>query len=189
MTQPNSWIAGLALVLVVGCAGGTAEKAEPAPAAETKSAAQPTIDETIASLESGCAAAADAMAARQAERKLAERLGGRDAIHAVVTDVVRRHRANAAIAHLFDGVDDAHLIDQVTDFLASAAGADVAYGGRDMVTAHEHLAITNQHFLAAGGDVQAALQAAGVGEGEIQEVMCMFASLRDQVVKADGGGA
>jgi hypothetical protein len=52
-----------------------------------------------------------------------------------------------------------------------------------MVEAHAHLAINDEYFLSAGGDVQAALEAAGVGEGEIQEVMCLFASLHGDVVR------
>ena len=97
--------------------------------------------------------------------------------------MVARHRVNPTITHLMEGVDDAYLVEQVTNFLSQAAGGDVEYHGLDMVEAHAQLAINDEHFLSAGGDMQAALEAAGVGEGEIQEVMCMFVSLHGDVVR------
>jgi hemoglobin len=80
------------------------------------------------------------------------------------------------------GVDTANLVDKVTEFMSQASGGDVEYTGTDMVTAHAHLSLTNADFLAAGGDVEAAMVAAGVGPDEIQEVMCMFVSLHGEVV-------
>ena len=175
----------LALTMVVGC-GGDAAYEEPAEAAateavETMAEAIP-LDPAVAQMQADCAAAADAMAARQAESSLYDRLGGRDAIFAVTTDVVRRHRENPTIVHLMEGVDDERLIAQVTDFLSQGSGGDVEYHGMNMVDAHARFEMTDEYFLSAGGDVQAAMQAAGVGEEEIQEMMCMFASLRDEVV-------
>jgi hemoglobin len=176
------WIAVLALVAVVACGG---EPAQEEPVAEEAEATNemPAVEPTVAKMQADCAAAADAIAERQAESSLYDRLGGREAILAVVTDVVRRHRENPTIVHLMDGVDDATLIARVTDFLSQAAGGDVAYDGMDMVTTHEHMGLTDAHFLAAGGDVQAAMEAAGVGEGEIQEMMCLFVSLHGDVVR------
>lgn len=145
-------------------------------------AAPATPDEKVAALEAMCAGAADAMKQRQAEKPLYDRLGGRDSIHAVVQDVVRRHLENEAIVRVMEGVDTDRLVEQVTDFLSAATGGDVAYTGRDMVAAHARLELTNADFLAAGGDVEAALVEAGVGSAEIQEVMCAFVSLRGQVV-------
>jgi hemoglobin len=178
------WIVVLALVAAVSCGGDPADE-EPVAATEEAEATNemPAVDPAVAQMQADCAAAADAIAARQAESSLYDRLGGREAIFAVTTDVVRRHRVNPTIVHLMEGVVDADLIEKVTDFLSQASGGDVAYDGLDMVAAHAHLGLTDEHFLSAGGDVQAALQAAGVGEGEIQEVMCMFVSLHGDVVR------
>jgi hemoglobin len=182
----RGWLVALAVLAVVGCSGeAPSEESEPATAAveESEAAAEPTVDEMIAEMDAGCAEAAEAIAARQAESTLYERLGGREAIHGAITETVRLHRENETIVHLMEGVDDADLIEKVSDFVAQASGGDVAYEGRSMVETHASMGLTNEHFLAAGGDVQAALQTVGVGEGEIQEVMCMFASLRSEVVQ------
>lgn len=168
-----------AILATSACSGTTSE---PDVAAEPPAQPEPTPEEKVAELDAACAEAADAIAQRQAETSLYDRLGGRDAIHAVVVDVVRRHQVNEQIARLMEGVDTARLIEQVTDFLSSATGGDVEYNGMDMAAAHAQLGLTNADFLAAGADMQAALEAAGVGENEIQEVMCAFASLRGEVV-------
>jgi hemoglobin len=118
-------------------------------------------------------------------RKLSgDRVSAPYAIQTVITDVIRLHRENPTIMHLMEGVDDEHLIVQVTDFISLGAGGDVEYHGKDMVTAHENLGLTDELFLSAGGDLQAAMEAAGVGENEIQEVMCMFGSLHGDVVRS-----
>jgi hemoglobin len=170
-----------ALVGALACSSPEpTEKVEPAPVAEA--AAEPTADEKVAEMETMCAGAQEAMQARQAATPLYERLGGRDAIHVVVVDTVRRHQVNEQIKHVMEGVDTDHLVEQVTDFLSSAFGGDVEYVGRDMVTAHAHLDLSNADFLAAGGDLGAAMTAAGVGEDEQQEVLCAFVGLRAQAV-------
>lgn len=185
MKLKSCWIVMLALVAVVSCGGDSAYEEPVAPVEKAAASAEErVVDPAIAQMQADCAAAADAMQARQAESALYDRLGGREALFAVTTDIVRRHRVNPTIVHLMEGVDDADLIAKVTDFLSQAAGGDVEYNGLDMVAAHAHLNLTDEHFLSAGGDVQAGMQAAGVGENEIQEVMCMFASLYGEVVRS-----
>jgi hypothetical protein len=51
-----------------------------------------------------------------------------------------------------------------------------------MPEAHEHLKLTNADFLSAGNDVVHAMKNKGVGEEEIQEVICMLVGLREAVV-------
>jgi hemoglobin len=166
--------AALTLCLLAAADVSAMDKAE--------TTAKLTPDQQVAQLDAMCAEAQPAMAARQSERKLYDRLGGRESIHAVVEDVVRRHQHNDSIAHLLDGVDLDRLVNQVTDFLAASTGGDVVYRGRDLKSSHARLELTNADFLAAGGDVEAALVAAGVGPEEIQEVMCAFVTLRGEVV-------
>ena len=173
------------LAAVVGCAApveehGDHDHADHAEEAVTE--VEPTPDEQVAEMEAMCAGAADAMAGRQAESSLYDRLGGRDAIQAVVADTVARHQVNDAIVHTMEGVDAENLINQVTEFLVVATGGEGEYTGRDMANAHAHLDLNNMHFLAAGGDLGAAMTAAGVGEEEQQEVLCAFVGLRGEVV-------
>ncbi|GAB4221996.1 MAG: hypothetical protein Kow0062_17410 [Acidobacteriota bacterium] len=172
----------LLAVIAAGCvACGQQPETPPAPAEKAPEPAA-TPDETVAALERQCAQAAPEMAARQAERSLFERVGGREGLHVVVADTVARHARNEQIKHLLDGVDSDNLIELVTDFLVLGTGGEGEYTGRDMQSAHAHLALDNADFLAAGSDLDAAMQAAGWADAERQELLCAFVSLRGEVV-------
>jgi hemoglobin len=136
----------------------------------------------LAELESMCAGTADARAARQAETPLYQRLGGYEKIHAMTTEVVRLHQENEAISHLLEGVDTELLASRVADFVSAGTGGSEEYTGRDMVSAHAHLALTDADFLAAGGDIVTAMSSQGHGQEEIEEIVCILVSLKDQVV-------
>ncbi len=176
--------------LSMGCGGSydeaSKEASGPQPETQVQEAPAPTPDEQVAGLEAMCAEAQPAMAARQAEEALFNRVGGREGIHVMVADTVRRHQINEPIKHTMDGVDPDLLIERVTDFLVLATGGEGEYHGRDMVAAHSHLNLSNAEFLAAGSDLGAAMGAAGWGENEQQELLCAFVSLRPQVVTSEG---
>lgn len=149
---------------------------------EVPAVVEQTPDEQVAGLEQMCAEAMEAITARQAEASLYDRVGGRDGIHTVVVDTVGRHQVNEPIKHLFEGGNPEHLIAQVTDFLVVATGGEGEYNGMDMVAAHANMGLTNAAFLAAGGDLGAAMESSGWGENESQELLCAFVSLRGDVV-------
>ena len=140
------------------------------------------VEEHIAQLNKMCEDTAEARAARQAETPLYDRLGGYDKISALTTEIVNLHEQNEAIQHVMVGVDGELLAKHVADFVASGTGGPQKYTGRDMVSAHENLHLTDADFVAAGGDIVKAMQSFDYGEEEIQEVMCILVSLKDQVV-------
>ena len=142
----------------------------------------PTTREQVLGLDAMCAENADAMAARQTEKSLYERLGGEEKIHEIVAEIVRLHSVNPVVKHTLEGVDEARLIHGVTQFLVAGSGGPAEYKGRNIVDAHSHLKLTNAEFLSAGGDVMQAMKNKECGEAEIQEVVCVLVSLRDQVV-------
>jgi len=150
--------------------------------ADESEKAAPTVSEQVLGLEAMCAENSEAMATRQAEKSLYERLGGKEKIHAIVTEVVRLHGVNDDIKHFLDGVDQKHLIDMVTEFLVVGTGGPGEYTGRSMVDSHAYLELTNADFLTAGSDIMQAMNNKECGEAEIQEVICALVSLRDQVV-------
>jgi hemoglobin len=182
----------LPFCLVIGLvtAGGCAPEQRSAPESTdadktpvaTEASAEPTVDEQIQTLDEMCADASEAMKLRQEAQSLYDRAGGRDAIDQVVKETVRLHLENDKIKHLFDGVDSERLIQLVTDFLVVATGGEGEYAGRDMVATHADMGLTNDDFLAAGGDLNKAMQTSGWGEDESQELLCAFVGLRADVV-------
>jgi hemoglobin len=142
----------------------------------------PSTAEQMAGLEAMCTASADARAARHMDKPLYERLGGYDRILELTTEIVRLHSVNPEIKHTLDGVDHEMLARHVADFMAAGTGGTASYTGRALPAAHKHLNLTDAHFLSAGGDIVKAMQSMDYGQEEIDEVVCILVSLKDQVV-------
>lgn len=126
---------------------------------------------------------AAARAARHKAKPLYERLGGRDAINAVTKEIIELHFTEPLTKPLTNGVDKAKLIEHVTEWLCTASGGPGNYKGRDMVTAHTHLNMTDVHFMAAGEQIMRVLKKFNVPEPEIQEVMCAIIAHHDDVIR------
>src|SRR5262245_28307456 len=86
----------------------------------------------VAELKKMYTGSAPARAERQRAKPLYERLGGREAIRAVVTDIIELHVTEPLTASLFVGVDKQKLIGHVLDWLCQASGGAATYKGRDM---------------------------------------------------------
>ena len=126
---------------------------------------------------------AAARAARHKAKPLYERLGGREAINAVTKEIIELHFTEPLTKPLTNGVDKAKLIEHVTEWLCTASGGPGNYKGRDMVTAHTHLNMTDVHFMAAGEQIMRVLKKFNVPEPEIQEVMCAIIAHHDDVIR------
>lgn len=114
---------------------------------------------------------------------LYERLGGAEAIAAVVDDFVDRHAVNPVIAPRFRGKDLPKLKQIGTQFFCMGAGGPQRYEGKDMRAAHSGMNISAEEFMAAIDDIVAAMQARGAGANEINEVVGILYSMRGEVMR------
>jgi polyisoprenoid-binding protein YceI len=137
----------------------------------------------VAGLKKMFADTAADRARRQKEKPLYQRLGGREPIRGVVRDIIDLHFAEATTKPLMTGVDHERLVGLVTDWLCEKAGGPEKYTGRDMVTAHAHLKMTDEHFLAAGDQIMRSLKKHGVPDLEAQEVICAIIAHHDDVIR------
>jgi hemoglobin len=137
----------------------------------------------VAELKAMFAATAQARAERQKAKPLYERLGGRAALEPVVRDIIELHFTEEITKPLCKGVDKAKLIALVVDWLGRASGGPEKYTGRDMVSAHAHLNMTDVHFMAAGEQILRVLTKYGVPEPEKQEVLCAIVAHHDDVIR------
>ncbi|HEX5014059.1 MAG TPA: group 1 truncated hemoglobin [Candidatus Limnocylindrales bacterium] len=116
---------------------------------------------------------------------LYERLGGRDAITAVIDDFVARCAGDARINGKFARTDvprlKAHLVDQVS----AATGGPDTYTGRDMHTTHHDMAVTGGEFDALVGNLVATLDQFGVPEAEKSELLSALAPMRGDIVEVE----
>jgi len=139
-------------------------------------------DAQVYDLEKMCAANADDRAYRHSSKSLYHRLGKDKKIHELTSEIVRLHLENPSIKHLVDERYADHLAKRVAEFVISGTGGPAVYEGPSLSHSHEHLKLSNGDFMAAGADVIQAMKNLGYGQNEIDEVVCILVSLRDQVV-------
>ncbi|MFQ5509053.1 MAG: group 1 truncated hemoglobin [Leptospirillia bacterium] len=120
---------------------------------------------------------------------LYDRLGGKDAITAVVLAFVDRFESddrvtNKVVANRLAQIDGARLRSLLVDMVCEGAGGPCKYTGRDMSSAHAGLNITNAEFDVAVDDLIITLKEFKVPEREKEELLDMLGPLRKDVVQA-----
>ncbi|MGV7222679.1 MAG: group I truncated hemoglobin [Nitrospinales bacterium] len=124
----------------------------------------------------------------QKEASLYERLGGIEAISAVVNDFVEVVRAddrikNPKVVHLMNTIDiaqsKAHLVDQV----CMGAGGPCEYKGRTMKVSHKGLGITGDEFNWVVEDLIQTLDKYKVPEKEKQDLLAILGPMRGDIVE------
>ena len=132
-------------------------------------------------------ALADSPAAAPAANTLYDRLGGREAIVAVVDSFVARVAADSRINGFFKAAAadptrmaafKAKLVDQV----CQASGGPCTYTGKDMKTAHAGMNITNAHFDALVEDLVATLQGFNVAQADQDSLLAILGPMRGDIV-------
>jgi hemoglobin len=116
---------------------------------------------------------------------LYERLGGRDAIAAVVEDFVARCAADDRINRKFARTDIARLKQNMVDWIVELGGGPGTYAGRDMRTTHQGMAVTGGEYDALIENLETSLDRFGVGEAEKAELTGPEARLRTEIVEVE----
>ena len=119
------------------------------------------------------------------ERSLYDRLGGTDAITAVVRAVVDRQMKDDRINQKFARTNVDRLIKEFVDQICQATGGPCTYTGRSMTEAHHNMGVTNGEFQAFVEDVVAVLNDFKVGKAEQDELLNILAPLRGEIVEVD----
>ena len=113
---------------------------------------------------------------------LYQRLGGMDAIRAVVADFDARVDADPRISAFFRGIDEADFRAKLADQLCEATGGPCRYTGRSMREAHAELEVANADFDALVEDLVASLDHFHVGAREKQELLAILGPMRKEIV-------
>jgi len=130
-----------------------------------------------------CLAVSDG--AQQKPKTLYERLGGYDAIAAVMDDFIGRLVADKQITRFFTGAstDSKKRIRQlVVDQICAATGGPCIYIGRSMKASHEGLGITESDWQVSVGHLVAALDKFKVPQKEKDELLAAVSSLKPDIV-------
>jgi hemoglobin len=118
-----------------------------------------------------------------ANKSLYDRLGGQDAIKAVVKDFVEENVAkDPRINARFANSDIPHLEQMLTEQICQASGGPCKYSGKDMKTAHTGMKITDAEFNALVEDLKKSLDKFKVGAQEQQDLIGALAPMKPDVV-------
>ncbi len=160
MRRNYSIYASAAILLASGTAA--CKKSEP-PAADT-------AQETAAAV------------APPAEQSLYDRLGGKDAITAVINDFVANVAADKRINARFAKTDIPHLKQMLVEQVCQATGGPCTYTGKNMRDAHKGMKITDADFNALVEDLTKSLDKFKVAEKEKNELLTALGSMKGDIV-------
>jgi hemoglobin len=119
-------------------------------------------------------------------KSLYTRLGGYDAITAVVDDLLPRLVNDAQLGRFWQnrGADGMHREKQLLiDFLCVSAGGPLYYTGRDMGLSHRGMKINGSDWSAFIRHVNATLDAFQVPQQERNEVLAFIESTKADIVE------
>ncbi len=121
------------------------------------------------------------------DKSLYERLGGYDAIAAVVDALMVRIKDDDKLRRFYDhrGADGIAREQQLlVDFLCASTGGPMVYTGRDMKSLHVGMRLDEEDWKRAMLHLTAALDAFEVSEQEKGEVMSFHENLKPEIVEA-----
>lgn len=127
--------------------------------------------------------------AAPATQSLYDRVGGEEAIRAVVNDFVAAAAPDPKVDFTRGGTWQASdaavttLKDHLVAMLGSAFGGPQKYTGRSMKEAHKGMGITTAQFEALAGHLKATLEKHKVPEAEIGEIMAIAASTASDIIE------
>jgi len=120
------------------------------------------------------------------EQTLYERLGGYDAISAVVNNLLPRLTSDSRLGRFWehrgeDGIDREKQL--LIDYLCSNAGGPLLYTGRDNKTSHRGMGINESDWANFIGHLSATLEQFQVPQQEQNDVMDFIESTRADIVE------
>jgi hemoglobin len=118
-------------------------------------------------------------------RTLYDRLGGKDAVVAVIDDFVGRAAGDSRINGKFARTDVPRLKAMLVDQVSAATGGPVQYTGRGMHETHDGMGVTAGEFDALVEDLVATLNQFNVPAAEQQELIGILGPLRSDIVEVE----
>ena len=115
---------------------------------------------------------------------LYDRLGKTEGIGRIVDDVMAAHLENPIIKTRFEAIEDIdHATKMAAEFFAAGSGGPNPYTGRDMLTTHKGMNISEQEFIAVVDDIMWALDKHGMTDDTKKDVLAILYSLKDEIIR------
>jgi hemoglobin len=115
---------------------------------------------------------------------LYERLGGEDGIRRLVTDIVDNHYCNPLIRTRFERVKDRAALERHSvEFLCAGSGGPQNYTGRELLSVHQGMNVSEQELIAAIDDIVAAMNKNQLDASVQSEMVAILYSLKGDVLR------
>jgi hemoglobin len=115
---------------------------------------------------------------------LYDRLGKRAGIDGIVRDVIAAHLANPLVKTRYEGVKDFDRLHRVSvEFFCAGSGGPEPYTGRDMISSHKGMNISEQEYLAVVDDIMTTLEKHAIDAQTRSDVVGILYSLKPQVLR------
>jgi hemoglobin len=121
--------------------------------------------------------------AQAPQKSLYDRLGGKDAIVAVVDDFVGNVAKDKRINGFFAKADIPHLKMQLVEQICQVTGGPCTYYGKDMKTAHAGMGIRSKDFNALVGDLGKTLNKFKVPKKEQGQLVAILGTTKKDIVE------
>ena len=121
------------------------------------------------------------------DKTLYERLGGYDAIAAVTDNLLPRLESDAQLGRFWANRGDDGIAREkqlLVDYLCANAGGPLLYTGRDMLTSHKGMGITESDWQIFIDHLKATLAVFQVPQQEQDDVLAFIDSTRADIVEA-----
>lgn len=116
---------------------------------------------------------------------LYDRLGGIEAITAVVDSFVARCAGDGRMNPKFERTDVPRLKKMLVDQVCEATGGPCTYTGRDMKDTHDGMGVTAGEFDALVGNLVATLGEFSVPKADQDELLALLAPMREDIVEIE----
>jgi truncated hemoglobin YjbI len=132
-----------------------------------------------------CLLTAFSVSAFAQQKSLYDRLGGKDAISAVVEDFAGNVLSDTRINKKFAKSDPARLLANLKDFVCFATGGPCRYTGLTMKESHKNMGTTAGEFTALVEDLVKTLNKFNVPAAEQKELLNALGGLRADIVESE----
>jgi hemoglobin len=119
---------------------------------------------------------------RRGDQSLYQRLGGKEAITAVVDDFIGNVAGDARINKRFANANIPRLKTLLVEQICAASGGPCTYTGRDMTTAHTGMNIQSGEFDALVEDLVKSLDKFKVPAREMGELLGALGGMKPAIV-------
>ena len=120
----------------------------------------------------------------QTTAPLYERLGRREGITRITKDMMAIHLANPLVKARYENSQDLARVERrVIEFFCAGSGGPETYSGKDMLSTHRGMNISEQEFVSVVDDAMAALVKNDIDLPTRNDVLAILWSLKGEVVR------